>query len=82
MLSRVIEVGTAYVESLKALIIAVRGLLLFIVLTVISAALAFATLYKWDNHAAVSDRTSLLFITETFVFRIKIWKHLVLSLDP
>eukprot|EP00210_Caulerpa_lentillifera_P005041 g4814.t1 len=56
---RVIEVGGAYVESLKALIINVRGLLLFIVLTIISASLAFASLYKWDTEnsslSSVSD---------------------------
>eukprot|EP00210_Caulerpa_lentillifera_P007628 g7285.t1 len=58
---RVIEVGGAYLESLKALVISVRGFLLFIVLTVISASLAFASLYKWDTeqHTSLSLKEEL-----------------------
>jgi len=74
VISRVIEVGAAYVESLKILMIAVHGLLFFIVLTAISAALSFATLYKWEthnsDHEAVRNRASLFLMTETRLFRV------------
>lgn len=81
-----LEEGAAHVESLKILIAAVRGLLLFIVLTALSGALSFAVLYKWDIHYSIHEsvRTepSPLLITESTPFRMKIWKGLVLSLEP
>jgi len=49
----------AYVETLKTLIYNVRYFLLFIVLSMISAALSLAVLYKWEINEKVS---TLLFV--------------------
>eukprot|EP00210_Caulerpa_lentillifera_P005037 g4811.t1 len=49
--ARVMGPRSAYVETLKTLIYNVRYFLLFIVLNMISAALSFAVLYKWENES-------------------------------
>jgi len=50
----------SYVETLKTLIYNVRYFLLFICLSMVSAALSFSALYKWEIDDKVSTKDSIL----------------------
>eukprot|EP00210_Caulerpa_lentillifera_P005036 g4810.t1 len=53
--ARVIGPRAAYVETLRTLVYNVRYFLMFIVLSMISAALSFAVLYKWEVDQSEAD---------------------------
>lgn len=63
---RVMGPRASYVETLKTLIFNVRYFLLFIVLSMVSAALSFSALYKWeiDGKVSTQDLTFMYFFQD------------------